>query len=336
MSDSDTTKEKEISSDSSVTPESEEDTRSKKFHYEIKELFNFLRDIHRKESSKKINLSNKNNPFMKSLDNYEKFYDKSEPEDHMPFFSDLFDKYRNSILSSYENDDWICENTIVIEIPNSKIKRAIQLTIFYMKALALQKDAQDNINKLPLKAQEKALEQADEIDYPSILICRLYRIFSYCCELNVDREKLNIMLVEMETDLDIGVTVSQPQNSLPGMNGFDAKNLGNMIGSLINGLRDSIPEQEGEKIPNGDEISGFISNVLNNPNLQKTVGGLMKGVTSQNPKDSQDVMENLVKSISGPDVKDTINEIIKTSVEKSAEQKIESKEYNTQDDHSGE
>lgn len=316
--------------------EGDELNLSKKFDYEIKDFFNFLRLIHKKEASKKINLASKPSPFIKYLDNYEKFYDKSEPEDHIPFFSDLFDKYRKHILNSYENDDWICDNNICIEIPNAKIKKAIQLTIFYKKAYTLQKEAQDSIDKLPLEAQEKAAEQANELDYPSIFMCHLYRLFSYSCELNTDREKLNLMIVEMEKDLDIGSTVNPPQIEFPSMGGIDAANLGGMIGGIINGLKDTIPMKEGDQIPSSDEIQGFISNIFNNPKLQKTVGGMMKGLTSQNPKDGQEVIQNFVKNISDPEVTGSLNDIIRSSVENSAEQKIKAeqeKSINENTDH---
>jgi hypothetical protein len=266
------------------------------FDTEMRAMFEHMENIiSTNEASKlKLNIGNQTtNPILRCLNQYKKFYEKSEPIDHRPYFVETFNKYRSYILKGYTFDTWLTQNNVFIQFgdgPKFNLNR-LMLSACYNTALRLQSEAQKKVDGLP-DIQDN---NYPELIYPETFMLHLYRIFEQCCETEADKKKLAPLIAELEDVL--GIDSGAVAESAPGTNG-----VGELIGTVLNKF--GVKPPPGSSMPSNKEMQEVISGIFNNPQATNLIGNLFNQL--QNCSDIRDVTKTLAENLSDPTLTEAI------------------------------
>lgn len=243
-----------------------------------------------KYNKKNLDLSGKDDIFLKGLQSYAKCYRQTEPEDrdnHLVLFQEIWKKHSDNFLELATCLDevhkssvleWFRDADLVIQFGSNcglvnKIK--IYLSLIYDKAYQLSfSDKEDN--------------SADAYIY------YLYKIFKSWPHDKMDNMKLNSVTSYLEAELGLEEKPATTNGAIPTEG----------IGSLINVATDlmgkmGIKPPEGTPAPNEQEIGKTINNVFQSENTQKMIGDIFKGLQGGGTGGIGDVISNVMRGMEG-------------------------------------
>jgi hypothetical protein len=283
------------------------------FNKGVMGLITLTKTIIRTHTSRNLDLSHDKNPILSYLEQYEDVYSKTPAQSHVQYFKMFYDKYRDDILNG--TDSWLRDNRLVIHYstdPNVETDKRLYLSAIYSTACKIRREIEDSMDGLP------DVNQSKEMLFSNAFLLHLYRTFKYITALE-------------EYDLEDCIKVEDKIHSV--MN-----NLGlNSDGSMKDKSKDSKTEKSEDKtddnksdplsalvgtatdvmrkmglnipagaIPKGEELTGALSQMFNNPQAQNMFGNIFKQFT--NSGSIGDVMQNIVKNIGDPKLTQAVND----------------------------
>ena len=246
-----------------------------KFDRHILGLFTLLRTVIKTHEKYKLNLSDVKNPILTRLDRYIKVYDKSEPNEHLWYFQQLYNKNKPAILRGPERDSWLSNGRVTLhfgEETGRPIKDAkIELSMIYTTAIKLRDDVEASLHGLP------NVDQSQELVYPTVFLLHLYRIFYELTDNEDERKKLSGFIKDLESDA--GIKTKSKSKSTDG----DGEGLDGLMG-MATGLMEQmgIKLPEGQKLPSGKDLNEAVGSVFKNPEAQSFIGDMMKDMQGSN------------------------------------------------------
>lgn len=271
--------------------------RYKMFRNNFSALQTILNEIINKRKSDLIELK-KVVIELDCLSKYLIVYEKTNAVDHYDYFSNVYNRYREEILSG--NDTWITasKKPIVIQFGEGikalegKVNNAkIMITDIFNMALELKHNSEEAI-----KGTNLVNESAD-FYYPIIIKYHLYCIFYYLMEpSDKDRKPLGLIINEFEKQLDIETRTYTEPVSASSNTGISA------IFNMAKGVMGKMGVDVGNvPAPNEADIMTVFTNVLNNDKTQNMMKGIFSSLQNSNPKDIGGTLNNIVQGISNPE-----------------------------------
>ncbi len=254
---------------------------SQTFDTEMKAFFDLMKDILLEKERTRLKIpGSSSNPFLDCLNNYIKVYHLSEPDDHKEYFLSLFKKYRIPILKGYKNDTWLRDGNVIIQFgedtaAGKNLKKVrIHLSSIYNSACQLSHDAEQRLAGYT----ESARPDCPELEYPSSFLLHLYRILRECVDTPSDKQKLDLIVKEIENDLSIE-SDSPPSSSEQNPIGGIFKVVGNLLSSI--GLK-----TDDNNMPSETELTnafkGFFHKFTQDQRIQNVIGNTLKELKSCN------------------------------------------------------
>lgn len=275
------------------------------FNKNIRSLFKRSAEIISKRKQDLLNLK-KSVPELDNLNHYIQLYDRTEPLDHYPFFSLVYNRYRDEILTG--NDNWIIgsKKPIVIQFGEgireySDLKNhKIMFTDVYKMALEL-KDISEETMK-GLTEENTSLD----IVYPTILRLHLYRIFFFLTD-DADKKLLGPMINKFEEELKMDSRTYVPKTEGGGA-GAGLSSLFTLAKDMMGKMGFEVPANLPEA--NEADISKVITNVFANDQTQKTMKTIFSTLQGGNPNDLGGALNTIVKGISDPTTMDVLRQTV--------------------------
>jgi hypothetical protein len=237
----------------------------------------------------------------KALSKYIDVFEKTRMGEINSFHADLFRKIysskRDLILNSgHRNESWIKSNFTVIFGSNQGYegKARIFVSEAYQKAIHLRENAEDSQNP----------ETANYKTYPTVLMMVILDIFRIICPED-DKQKISIMIGELKSDLGVS-----DGNAPPNMAG-GLSSLMNFATSMLSSLPKEAPGggNPGSEAPDMSQISGKFKEIFENPDIQDTMSGLFKSLSSGGPPpDFGQVFSKVTEAIGDPNLKKSVDE----------------------------
>jgi hypothetical protein len=254
--------------------EKEEVDKYENFDRHVNGLFKLCSKIQKGVDSSNLNLTNKENPITRYLERFIKLYNAGNPEDFITDFKNIYLKHKHDILNDCNDDNWLIKHKVVLE---SGEKYKINLSAIYRNSIELRNKARDRLSGIP----EHMTKDHKDLLYPDIFRYYLYAIFN---ELNIGTRNSKIITKNMnKLGEKLGFSSSEVENET------NLDGLTNMVKTMAKKFGVDIPENM--KIPDGKQITNFMSTMLENPNVQ----GLFKNV------------QNMVKTGETPDIKNIVD-----------------------------
>lgn len=273
------------------------------FDKEMSALLEHLVNVIKTHEEKKLKLENKTNPILKFLIKYKKTYEKSEPEDHKDYVMTLYDKHRTAILRGHQHDNWLKNNTVIIQFGDGsqKIFREIKIMLssIYNTACTLRDETNERLDGLP----DSAYQDCPELNYPDILLLHLYRIFREIVIDPKDRKRLAEIVQEIESLL--GIESDSPIESLPN----SISGALNAASGFLSQFGINLPK---DKIPSEQDFGQVLNSIIQSPQTQQVFGTIFKDM--ENCEDPQQAIGKLFSSLQqSPVTKELLSNINQTA-----------------------
>lgn len=255
-----------------------------KFDEHLSDFLALSKDIVTANERRNLKLSSKKNPFLTRLEKYTKAYDKTEPEDHVWYFNKIYRDNKPAILRGPIRDNWIKNNGVVImygEDVGRQSEIKVHVSSIYNTSCKLRDNIEDSLSGLP------NVEQAKELSYPTLYLLYLYQIFHELCENEAEKEKLGKYVETLK--VDAGIKKSAKTNNNDPLSGL----MGQMAG-MAKQMGIDIPEGQ---MPSGDQITGALSTMMNNPQTKSMLGNVMSEMKDAN--NIGDVFGKLMGQLAG-------------------------------------
>lgn len=282
------------------------------FDQEMRALFEHMQNIITTNDAKKLKLKVGNqatNPILRCLNQYRKFYEKSDPADHKTNFVEIFIKHRIGVLKGYTSDAWLTKNNVIVQFgegPKFALNR-LMLSACYNTAVRLRDEAlarlggsnNNNTNNNNVEIPPEVYDDTPELTYPETFMLHLYRIFAECCDLlpNAATEKKKFGPIIAEAEEFLGIEAGESADSSPGFGGIM-----NLAGSLMNKF--GIKPPPGTQMPSGKEIEKVFSTIFNNPQAVDVVGNLFGQL--QGCSDVKEVAKTVASNLNDPRLADAL------------------------------
>lgn len=218
------------------------------------------------------------------LNKYMTIYEKTTPEEHYQYFENLFNRNRQKILDSLNDDKWLRKGKQVIQfgegltMSESLRKIRIPLSDIYNMACELRKNAENILDGLESTGENISTD----VIRPSIIQLHLMRIFYHLIDTE-DKREIGQILTSLENELQCKVhTVGHepwriaPQRTQSSSSSSSSGGLSKLFPLAI-----SMMEKFGVKAPEGmippfeDDISNVITTVFESQGAQSMVQGLI-------------------------------------------------------------
>ena len=231
------------------------------FDRSLGDLFMSCKKIVKTNEKHNLNLSSRKNPILGGLERYIKVYDRTDPEEHVLPFSNIYNNNTRQILRGPHRDGWIRDGSIIIKWSE---KTKIHLSIIYNTSSKLRENIKENLKGLPNADQSK------ELIYPDEILLHLYRIFYELSDSEEDQSKLTEHIRELE---DI-TGIKKSKHNKKSKND-DA--LGGLIETATGMMEQfGIKLPEGQKLPSSDDVSKQLKGAMSNPQVSSMFGNMMK------------------------------------------------------------
>lgn len=252
-------------------------------------------EILKKSDSEKTNQTG-DNPVLKYLKKYRKFFDMTDPQDHSDYFLAIYNRHRTIINKGHNRDAWLkdASNAVTVQYgietkkPPKNVK--IMLTSIYLIACRLQEEVESKIDSIP----EDMLADYPQLNYPELFMLYLYRMFASIVEDDKHRTQLNSRIEDIEKELNM---IEGGGNNNP----FGAMgNLGEMFSKITSG---------------NFSMEGFAemaNKALKDPQMKElTKGFLPEEVDFSKPENLMStVLDTLSKSEEGKGIVNTVTPLI--------------------------
>ena len=255
-----------------------------KFDEYLSDFLALSKDIVISSERRNLKLSSRKNPFLTRLEKYTKAYDKTEPENHIWYFNKIYQNNKPAILRGPIRDNWIKNNGVVIMYGEDVGRQSdikVHVSSIYNTSCKLRDDIEDSLSGLP------NVEQAKELSFPTLYLLYLYQIFHELCENETEKEKLGKYVETLK--VDAGVKKAAKTNNNDPLSGL----MGQMAG-MAEQMGIKIPEGQ---MPSGDQITGALSNMMNNPQTKSMLGNVMSEMKDAN--NIGDVFGKLMGQLAG-------------------------------------
>lgn len=220
------------------------------------------------------------------LNQYKVIYEHkdNDPADHHIYFLNLFNSKKNQILKSLNNDSWIKNGNIVIQLGEDKeeFKKKfkdikIMLSKIYNCAIELQESAMKTSSGL----SHNITNQNKDLIRPSIILLHLMRLFYAVCEED-DKPKLLDIITILENDLNVKNKTAKP--ALAGLgphlfnneNGSTLQNIFDTATPFLKQLGLDIPDQM--QAPSDNQIKGLLQNISENDFFKNTMQTMSESI----------------------------------------------------------
>lgn len=230
------------------------------FDKNVMSFFDICKEVLKLEDKRKLKLSDRKNPFLSRLEKYEKTYSKTEPEEHVGYFQNIYTKNKRFILLGPQRDSWLIDNDISIsygEEINLKTDSKVHLTVIYKTSCKIRDEIRDELEGLPNSAD------TSETFLPNKLILSLYRIFVEICESENEKTKLQKHVEDLESQAGIK---TKKDDSFSGM--FD---MASNFAEQLTGKK--LPK---DQMPGQQDISKMMGNLINDPKTKSMIGNVMQ------------------------------------------------------------
>lgn len=226
-----------------------------------------------------INLQGEN-PIHKRLQKYVKIYDKSEPEDHVIYFRQIYNQHKRGILKGPRNPTWLTQSSVTIQFGSEigqKNDFKLHLSSIYNIALRVRDKVQETMEGLP------DMEQNTEILLPNMMLYYLYNIFSLVINKKTDRKRLLNFKKDMAKEVGIRTgNTSNPMNGLMSYMKGAAESLG-------------LPIPDDMKLPDGEQIGDLLKGLADNPKAKSLMNNLKNA--AQQGKGMQEIISQAAEAI---------------------------------------
>ena len=229
------------------------------FDRNLSDLFASCKKIVKTNEKHNLKLSSNRNPILSGLERYVKVYDRTDPEEHVFPFNQIYENNTRSILRGPHRDGWISTGSIIIKFSE---KTKIHLSVIYNISCKLRDDIRENSRGLPNS------NQAKELIYPDEILLNLYRIFYELTESEEDQTKLSEHIKELED-----ITGSKKSKS----KSSDDDGFGGLIETATGMMEQfGIKLPDGQKLPSSQEVSEQLKGAMSNPQISSMFGNMMK------------------------------------------------------------
>jgi hypothetical protein len=277
---------------------------------EISALIDLCIKINEIKQARNIGLSKKVNPAIVSLNKYSKVFQRTEADEHKPFIHTVYNKFKKEILKN-ETDKWLRTNQVYIQygdnITNAgdfeKVKSIrIYLSIFYLDAIKIKDEVEDELQGLPPNARNSR----NELLYPDYFMLRVYRIFRESIDIKKDRDTLARHVKSIESDLGIEHD-EQPDQTASGTfgNGDGLSNILNVLTKSMGNIK--LPEtSKSEKVEDikSEDIGKMVNQVLSNPKIGNTINNIVSDF--QNCSSMDQMLGKLMSKLNDPSLTEAI------------------------------
>jgi hypothetical protein len=280
--------------------------RLKFFNQNFRSLYKILTKIIKARKSDLIEL-NKAIVELDCLNKYFTIYEKTQPDDHYEYFSNVYNRYRDEILLG--SDTWITSSKKQINIQfgegikslEGKVNNAkIMITSIYNMALELKQNSDDSLKGTNIE------NESEEAFFPIIIRYHLYCIFFYLLEPNdKDVKTLGLIINNFEKSLNMDTrTYIEPTNNNSNT-GISA------IFNMAKGVMSKMGVEVGNvPAPNEADIMTVFNNVLNNEKTQTMMQGIFSSLKNGNQNDIGGTLNGIVQSISKPESMEILRETV--------------------------
>lgn len=260
----------------------EEERDLSEFDANVMKLFEVCEKILKISEKRKMSLSNKKNPFLSRLEKYKKTYSKTEPEEHVVYFQNIYDKNKKFILLGPQRDSWLLDGNIIVAYGQDcgmKTDIELHMSSIYRTSCKVRDEVREEIEGLPNATD------TSEIGYPLEFILLIYRIFREVVTSETDKKKLSTHVDKLESEA--GIRSSSGGNELSGL--FDmASNLAEQVSG------NKIPR---DKMPGKNDFGKMLGNLVNDPKTKSLLGGVMENF--KNTENIGDVVKTLIDGVGG-------------------------------------
>ena len=211
------------------------------------------------------------NPIVVKLNKLKKVIDLMDAQEKLELFQEKVFKEHRDLILKYNGDNNFLEQGKVSVTIGKNTDRVLMLSAVYNKTIKLKADAEKMLDSLPESAKEKAMEEAEQLNFPDIITLYIYRVLKMGAE-SKDKEKLSKIVLSIEGELGISGTDAPTANN--GLNlGINNGNLGNMANGGLAGLMSGL----------GPMLQGLQSQFNNANGKAPDFSGIMNTLTNSNP-----------------------------------------------------
>ena len=258
------------------------------FDKSVMELFDICKSILKVSDKRNLSLSDRKNPYLNRLEKYMKTYSKTDPSEHVVYFSKIYSNNKRFILLGPQRDNWLSEGGIIISYGEDcglKTEMKLHLTGIYSIALKLREELREEMEELQGLPETK---NSDNCEYPIAFLLSLYRIFFEITTSDTEKEKLSTHIETMEGQIKV-------KSSNSGSNADPLSGMLDMVSNMAEQVSgNKIPK---DKLPGKGDFSKMISSVIDNPKTKSMLGNMMQEFQKTN--NIGEMVTKLVGSLSG-------------------------------------
>lgn len=248
--------------------ENEEDLLSK-FEGYMKSLFDLINDIY--DSDKEFSF--KDDSTKKYFDTFRESFASKSLQAHYQVVEETLKNHRDKIFMSqekHEDDQWIYNGQIMF-LYHQKCKIVLFLSLIYKKALKLKVQKQKHINdgykNLNDDMRSEIEKSCDEINYPKLLLLRLYQIFS-CVILKEDYHYKNDQII-INSRINHFITLLDLRPKSKPVNFMESIGKSPLVKELSNNLLSALETGDTDQLVNG--MFGTLEKATEDPNISSMI-----------------------------------------------------------------
>lgn len=253
------------------------------FDKNVMDMFDLCKKI--LKTSDDRNVFKKKNLILSRLESYIKTYNKTDPEDHVKYFDNMFRNNRRMIMLGPQRDGWLKDGDIIItygEDVGLKTNIKFHVSGIYFTACKIQTEIEEETEGLPGVSKPETI-------YPKEYLLQLYRIFHSLTESKTNKSKLTKHIETLESEIGIRKKSSTTKGDDPLAGLF---NMASGMAEQLTGQK--IPK---DKMPGKQDFSKMLGDVINNPQTKSMLGNMMQEM--QNADNIGDIVGKLMGSLGG-------------------------------------
>ena len=269
----------------------------------VKEIFQRFEEINSGVADKR-----KKSPFLTYVENYLKLVKAANAsfEAHKPFYLEIFDKYRSSILKTADEDTWLCKNVVDVHLGHNNKKLArhnciIKFSVCYSKAKKIREFMEQKLTG-DVNTDEE-IKSDYEFKYQDELLYRFLMIIRACLDDNHrDVKKIDKTIQILADRAGINDDSESSDEEKTAKNNQTASN-------LLSGIQNMMGADDNGNV-GGDKFMNILGNVFNNKQITGQIGNAVKSLdTLFDPnKDPETMISDVFEAIK-PVVGTTLNAV---------------------------
>jgi hypothetical protein len=255
------------------------------FDKTVLDLFKLCKKILNAAEKRKLSSSEKKNPLLFRLEKYERTYSKTEPDEHIGYFQNIYNRYRKTILLGPQRDNWLDNDIVITYGEECGLKTEVNFFVsaIYRSACKTRDEVKDELEGLPI-GQDDAIE----LSYPKRYLYYLYIIFREIIDSETEKNKLNTHVSTLENELGISSS-----SGLLGGNNDALSGIFDMAANMAEKVSgQKIPR---DKMPGKNDFGKMLGQITNDPKTKNMLGAMMQKL--QNTENLSDIVTTLVDNL---------------------------------------